>query len=65
MKKPCLPALISTLICLGFIYVGYSVLQISIEKQIIWKIWAAAISLLIFSAIVVLNFLTIKKLRCL
>jgi len=65
MRKPCLPALISTIICLGFIYVGYNVLQISLEKQIVWKIYAATISLVIFSLIVVLNCITIKKLRCL
>lgn len=65
MKKPCLPALISTIICLGFIYVGYNVLQISIEKQITWKIYAASISLLIFSSGIILNLFTIKKLRCL
>jgi len=65
MKKRCLPALLSTILCIGIIFVGINVLQISIEKQVTWKIYASATSLLIFSLIIVLNFMTIKKLRCL
>lgn len=65
MKKPCLPAFVSTLLSLGFVIVSINVLNISLNNQILWKAIASSISIFIFSSAIVLNIKTILKLRCL
>lgn len=64
MSKTCLPALLSAIISLSFVVVSINSLQISIANNVQWKIIACIIAILIFTAAIILNIVTIKKLRC-